>query len=109
MDSIATTSNDFNENPVPMPQPRSITTREHYQSSSISRYVTNTTTHQVSRLDPNILPSSFKPQEPHLSLRREKPAMTINTGGNTLPGFLKLFCFVLNLQKKISITYYYFF
>ena len=26
--------------------------------------------------------------------------MTINTGGNTLPGFLKLFCFVLNLQKK---------
>ena len=63
--------------------------------------------HQVSRLDPNILPSSFKPQEPHLSLRREKPAMTINTGGNTLPGFLKLFCFEFtkkNYQLHIIIS-----
>ena len=94
MDSI-----EAQNNSPPTPQPRNIisTPQEQFQSASISSRIvvssttlTSTTTFSSTttrRLDPNVVPSSFNPQAPHLSLRRDKPAFTINTAGSTLPGY----------------------
>ena len=73
MDSI-----DAQNNSPPTPQPRNIisTPQEQFQSASISSRIvvssttlTNTTTFSSTttrRLDPNVVPSSFNPQAPHI-------------------------------------------
>ena len=80
------------ESEIPSPilnknEPNTFTNTQYQYRSSFESRTVNTT--RTTNLNPNVIPSSFKPQEPHLSLRRENkpPVLTLVPGGSSLPGY----------------------